>query len=89
MLLSFPMGHALANDKHNMINFGINLDLKKAGSHGMLGTRANFTIQPLDKHRVKFDKAYFSNDTGASSSNDGTSFGLQDFFDCLFEWFLN
>ena len=89
MFLIFPTENILADNTHNMVNFGMNLDLKKAGSHGVLGTRTNLVVQPLDKHRIRFDRAYFGNDRGASSSSsdDGTSFGTGDFFDCLFKLF--
>lgn len=89
ILLAFLTGNVLAENTHNYVNVGVNLDVKKAGSHGVIGTRTNIAIQPLDKHRIKFDRAYFGNDNGASSSgtDDGTSFGSGDFFDCLFKLF--
>lgn len=83
-----PINDVLAEDKpvqHSWISFDANLELKKAGSHGMLGTRTALAIQPLESHRIKLHRAYFSNDRGAASdTSDGSSFGLGDFFACLF-----
>jgi hypothetical protein len=85
LLLISPMSDVLASDEssHHLINVGVNLELKKAGSHGMLGTRTEIAIQPFDRHRLKLHSALFSNDQGASTSG-GSSFGLGDFFACLF-----
>lgn len=68
----------------NLISIDGNLELKKAGSHGMLGTRVAVAIQPVERHRLKLYTAYFNNDRGAASDSNDTSFGLSDFFACLF-----
>lgn len=69
---------------HHWLSMDANLNLKRAGSHGTWGTDVSLAIQPVARHRLKLSGAYFGNDHGAATDYSDSSFGIGDFFSCLF-----
>lgn len=81
MVLAADENHTTT--KKHTISIGGSLELRKAVNHTTVGNNFQIAIQPVDRHRLKLRHSFFSNDQGAASDS-GTSFGLGDFFACLF-----
>lgn len=71
-------------DRH-LVALDAGLGAGRVEGVGVAGTLVGLSLQPLERHRLRLRQAVFSNDHGPAGDNaDGASFGLGDFFACLF-----